>query len=581
MRKGAAVLAFLALCSPAALRAQGVAIDHGGVGCVVAGQNPRLNACFAPASRLARARVYFRVAGAAPDWYYVEMASDAPCHAGVLPRPKKELVGRRIQYYVDAFDRSFAESRTPEAEAMVVSSASDCQSKLPVAPIVNGASVAVFPGLPAGFAGAAAGGLGGGATALIAVGGAAVVGGGVAMAAGGSSSEPGGGTTPTTAPPPSTLPPPTTATTTTTLPAGTFNPVFKVYRGTALETGDTIVGTEPLVLRFDMCESTAGPYRLRYGVEVDGAQRTDRCNSTITFTTASAVPDIEASVVRQSATATSRTYAVRMTIRSEGPNNDPKANRLLTVQVLSSGGGCGSDKQGPVVSLTKPADGSVYPSPSAYPVHFEASASDATTGNNGVAFVEYKVNYPGPDQQILGPVTSGSPWPYDWTQSAVNAYLGTACAKFLEVQAYAQDNCGNASYSAKRQITINNTGPCVTPDPRLASGQSSSSATFVSDLGVAGGAGQVVANGEAAFPRAGRTPFAVRVKRGRTASRRRSSRRARSGRGGSSSGRCRASGPTRLRVVAGDVVQLAADSVTFRLQGRPGERVVFLFRAGE
>ena len=38
--------------------------------------------------------------------------------------------------------------------------------------------------------------------------------------------------------------------------------------------------------------------------------------------------------------------------------------------------------------------------------------------------------------------------------------------------------------------------------------------------------------------------------------------------------------PESLRVVAGDVVQLAGDSVTFRLQGRPGERVVFVFRTG-
>ncbi len=32
-----------------------------------------------------------------------------------------------------------------------------------------------------------------------------------------------------------------------------------------------------------------------------------------------------------------------------------------------------------------------------------------------------------------------------------------------------------------------------------------------------------------------------------------------------------------LRVVAGDVLQAAADAVVFRLQGRPGERVVFSF----
>ena len=53
--------------------------------------------------------------------------------------------------------------------------------------------------------------------------------------------------------------------------------------------------------------------------------------------------------------------------------------------------------------MTKPLSGSLYPSPNPYPVHFEASASDATTGNNGVAFVEYKVNYPVPTSSSWGP----------------------------------------------------------------------------------------------------------------------------------------------------------------------------------
>ena len=219
MRNAAVVLLSLVgfLC-PRGVRAEGVAIDHKAVGCVVANKYPRLNACFAPRSGLARARVYFRVVDAPPDWYYVEMASGQPCHAGILPRPKKELVGRRIQYYVDAFDRSFTESRTPENEALVVADASECHSKLPLAPVLDSATVAVFPGLPAGFAGGAAG-LGAGAAAALALGGAAVVGGGVAVAAGGDSA---GGSTPTTTEPPTggvtTTTVPTTTTTTTTLP---------------------------------------------------------------------------------------------------------------------------------------------------------------------------------------------------------------------------------------------------------------------------------------------------------------------------------------------------------------------------
>jgi hypothetical protein len=574
MRKGVVVLGLVAVLSPATLHAQGLGIDHRKVGCVVAGKYPSLNACFAPASRLARARVYFRVADGAPDWYYVEMASSAPCHAGVLPRPKKELVGRRIQYYVDAFDRSFAESRTPESEALVVSSASECDRKLAVAPMLNNAAVAVFPGLPAGFAGAAAGaaGLGGGAAALIAVGGAAVVGGGVAVAAGGS--EGSGETTPTTTAPPETLPPVVT-TTTTLAPTPTFKPVMDVLKGGTLVTGDTVSGTEPLELTFDMCRST-GPYKMRFGVEIDGVKRVDRCHSTVTFTTSGATPDVSASRVRRSAT--SRTYDVLMTIRSEGPNNAPKEDRRLTVQVSSAtGGGCTGDTQGPVVSLTRPFAGSVYPSPNAYPVHLEASASDATTGNNGISLVEYKVNYPGPDELILGPVPGASPWPYDWTESAVNAYLGTACAKFLEVQAYAQDGCGNATYSSKVLVTVNNTGPCATPDPAGLSDASAASATVVSELGVPGGAGQVVANGEAAFPRAGRSPLAVRLKAGEnrveaTLVEARSGGTWRFDLGGLPGFRA-----DTLRVVAGDVVQLAGGWVTFRLLGRPGERVVFAF----
>ena len=393
--------------------------------------------------------------------------------------------------------------------------------------------------------------------------------------------------------------------------------MFKVFDGLTLVPGDTIVGTEPLGLRFDMCEST-GSLPLRFAVEVDGVIARNGCQSAMSFTTVSHSSVLRGAAVRHSA---SRTYVVRMTIQSVAPNNDPKAHRRLTVTVnpATVTTGCSSDTQGPVVTLAKPTAGSVYPSPNPYPVHFEASASDArrattgspssstrsttpepaagssyptpllypvhleasasdaTTGNNGVAFVEYKINYPGPEQVILGPVTSGSPWPYDWTESAVNAYLGATCARTLEVQAYAQDTCGNSTYSAKTQVDVLNTSTScdVVPGP----GASTLSPSIVSELGVPGGAGQVVANGEAAFPRAGRSPLSVRLEAGgnrveATLVEARSAGTWRFELGGVPGFR-----PESLRVVAGEVVQLAGDSVTFRLQGRPGERVVFVFRA--
>jgi len=237
-----------AIAAPAA--AQGVAIDHRTVGCIVAGKFPRLNARFAPASRLAWARVYFRVAEGPSDWYYVDMRSDAPCFAGVLPRPRRELVGRRLQHYVDAFDQAFVESRTAEAEARVVAAPGECDPKRPVAPLLDSARVAVFPGMPTGFSGGAAG-LGGATLAVVVGSGAALAGGGIAVAARGSSGGTGGGEPPVTSPP-ETLPPTTSTTTstTTTLPAPGFAPVFKVLKGAALQLGDTVSDPEPLTLVF-------------------------------------------------------------------------------------------------------------------------------------------------------------------------------------------------------------------------------------------------------------------------------------------------------------------------------------------
>ena len=125
-------------------------------------------------------------------------------------------------------------------------------------------------------------------------------------------------------------------------------------------------------------------------------------------------------------------------------------------------------------------------------------------------------------------------------------------------------------------MIVNHTG-CI---PDRSRGASSESATLLSDLGVPGGSGQVVANDGAAFPRAGRSPITVRALPGdnrveATLVEARSGGTWRFELGGIPGFR-----PDSLRVVAGEVVQLAGDSVTFRLLGKPGERVVFVFRAG-
>ena len=165
----------LALAARAA-HADGPAIDHSAVGCVVAGKHPKILARIAPASQVARARVYFRAEGAAA-WHFVRMTLETPSFTGTLPKPKASA--RRIQYYIEAVDRSFGETRTIEISPEVVASENDCRNAV-LAPFVDQAAVSVgaaagAPALPLGFAAAAGAG-----TATVAV----IVGGGVAVAGG-------------------------------------------------------------------------------------------------------------------------------------------------------------------------------------------------------------------------------------------------------------------------------------------------------------------------------------------------------------------------------------------------------------
>jgi hypothetical protein len=88
-----------------------VSIDHRDVGCIVAGQYPRLEACFRPEASVGRGRVLFRAAGTDP-WYYVDMTHDGACHSAVLPKPKPEL--KAMEYFVDVIDKAFAEVQMPE-----------------------------------------------------------------------------------------------------------------------------------------------------------------------------------------------------------------------------------------------------------------------------------------------------------------------------------------------------------------------------------------------------------------------------------------------------------------------------------
>jgi len=245
--------------------AQGVTIDHKPVGCIVAGQYPKMNACFLPAPNIARGRVYFR-AGGTTHWYFVDGKREMPCHGFVLPKPKKI---KSVDYYVEGMDTGGGEGRTTEYFPVVVLRASECKKDVPVAPFLTRASVVVgaAPGAPAiipgftGFVGATAGGLSTGAILGIVAAGGAVAGTAAIVS---SNDNP---------PSVATLPPvttliavTTTTTTTTTVPtAQPFNAVFKIFPNPPQ-------GTEPFEVTFDECESTGVNLRFIYDFDGDGLE---------------------------------------------------------------------------------------------------------------------------------------------------------------------------------------------------------------------------------------------------------------------------------------------------------------------
>jgi uncharacterized repeat protein (TIGR02543 family) len=262
------------LSAPAGLQAQGPAVEHRGVGCIVAGRYPKLDACFAPAEDVAQARAYFRLEGTA-IWYFVAMQREGSCHSGVLPKPARKLVGKHVQYYLEAADRKMAVGRTAEHAPVVVARAMECR-KDPLAASVPAASVTVYPAMPAGFS---AGGSLLAPTVLAVVGAGAAT--GAVLAGRGNENAP-----PSTSPPITVAPgtTPTTPVTTTTTLAAENRPPAAVFRVSP----DPPAGLTPLSVQFNMCPSSDPDgdtlqFRFDFG---DGSNERGRCRMEHMYPTA-------------------------------------------------------------------------------------------------------------------------------------------------------------------------------------------------------------------------------------------------------------------------------------------------------
>jgi len=543
IRRNVGLSLALFACSAAAAQSQGVAIDHKAVGCIVVGKYPKMNACFTPAADLARSRVYFRPEGV-PSWYYVDMKTDQPCFTGTLPKPGKKLVGKKIEYYVEAQNKTFEPARTAEFAPIVVKSAQECKKNVPVAPFVNNATVAVFPSVPAGFVG---GGIG--TAAVVGIVGAGAAAAGTAAVVASNNND----TTTTTAPsvavnPTTTTTLATVTTTTTTLAPKTNKAPFAVLTTNP----DPPSGTGPLTVTFDLCKSTdpdGDPlsYFFNFG---DGSKTSGSCIESHTYSsTFRAAGDVK----RQD-----RSYNAEACVVDTSENG---ACRSRTVNATNPAPQPTCNTAPPTITITSPTSNQCFTS-SAIPV--SANAPNA----NSVTFTATQIPACDGTPTPGGSATVNGSSPFSTT---LNVTGGTDC---YELNATATNTCTGATASAG-PVPFRFQTYCFAP--LKSTGRD---LAWTSDLGIDGARLQLVVNG-------GRSSFPARGRSYGTAASVEGANRVEAVvvEGSGKPGLWRlelltmsAVAPGTIRVIAGEPVQISSTSVTFRLQGRAGERVVFTFQ---
>jgi hypothetical protein len=550
----------LTTLTPAMVLSQGLEIDHKAVGCIVVGKYPKMNACFTPAASLARSRVYFRPEGT-PSWYYVDMKSDQPCLSGTLPRPGKKLVGKKVEYYLEAQNKTFVPSRTAEYAPIVVRSAQECKKNVPVAPFVNNATVAVFPSVPAGFVG---GGIGTAAVVGI-VGAGAAVAGTTAVVVSNNNND-----TTTTTIASSVNTTTTLATVTTTTPTTTLPKVNHAPNAVLKVTPDPPQGLGPLTVTFDMCASNdpdADPLSFFFTFG-DGATASGSCIQTHTYAAAfreasrgglkalDSSYTFEGSAVDPSGASQTRTRTVIVT-KPAPPTPSPCSTPAAPTIVAPSNGSCGTSS----------------------PVTVDVNASDPQGVANVTVKGVYDHNYSSGSCSIgVPPVTedqktaTGSAPNFTASLNLISPPLSTP-PKCYQIGATVTNSCGLTSGGSIQFILAN------TCYPFIAARDVKESLAWSSDLDVEGGQLQLIVNGSAvSYPDAGRAygmgalidgPNHVEATLVE-------------GKGKAGLWRfeflnSQAIASGSIRVLAGDAVTVGASAITFRLKGNPGERIAFTF----
>jgi len=271
-------------------------------------------------------------------------------------------------------------------------------------------------------------------------------------------------------------------------------------------------------------------------------------------------------------TTTTTTTTSTTTTTTTTTTRPPTPTTTTTTTTTTTLPACETDP--PLVSILQPSTGTLLGTSAL----IRASASDADSGVKEVRF--YYQYCPVSMGGLCGPntligVDSGAGPTYETTWSFPNCSFEN---DKWTVVARAEDNCGNTAESFVDDLILGGRG-CFRSGDRAADG---SGATWVSELGVAGGRGQVVVDGaQASFPGPGTVAQALTLAPGPH----RFEAVLVDGQGEPGVWRFDLSmlgaDAGSLRVVAGEVSQLGPGLVAFQMSGQPGERVVFTLRTGD
>jgi hypothetical protein len=491
------------------------------------------------------------------SWYYVDMKSEQPCFTGTLPKPGKKLIGKKIEYYVEAQNKTFQPARTEQFDPIVVKSAQECKKNVPVAPFLNNATVAVFPSVPAGFVG---GGIGTAAVVGIVGAGAAVAGTTAVVVSNNNDTttttlavviNPTTTTTTTLAP----------STTTTTLAPGTNKAPFAVLKVSP----DPPVGLTPLTVTFDLCSSTdADGDALSFFHDFGDGSKASGCIATHTYTAVS-FQGPGASTAEVGIRSTSYSYNGSV-VDTSGASQSRE--RLVTVNVPTPTTTTTSTTSTTTTTTSTTTTTTTTTLPPSFTLNLTKTGD---TANGGVVDDTGQIKCGFGCTSGSGTYASGTTvtltansafgfvvWTWSGSPPVGCAPAQTSCAITLTANQDVTVDFQNLGFrdgttaanlqwrstvqmeKAELQVIANGTTRVVVREGEMAG-----------LLALADGENRIEATVVRAAGKAGQWRFDL-------------------------AGAVR---PGSLRVVAGDVVLVTDSEIVFRLQGKTGERVVFAFKS--